>query len=165
MAQHVALQHAGHVRKLVLAGTTAGMLMVPGKSEVLSKMINPRRQVDPAYMEHHFRTLYGGLIGGKDEHIPRPKPPSLRGYLYQLLGMLGWKSVPALPFIKTETLLMMGQEDAIVPPLDGDMLKVLIPGSRLEMFEEGGHLFMLTHKDRTAALLREFLSEPQAEAA
>ena len=43
MAQHVALQHAGHVRKLVLAGTTAGMLMLPGKSEALSKMINPRR--------------------------------------------------------------------------------------------------------------------------
>jgi len=79
--------------------------------------------------------------------------------------MLGWTSVPALPFIKTETLLMMGQQDAIVPPLNGDMLKVLIPGSRLEMFEEGGHLFMLTHKDRTAALLREFLSEPHTEAA
>jgi poly(3-hydroxyalkanoate) depolymerase len=165
MAQHFALQHPGHVRKLVLAATTAGMLMVPGKIGTLSKMIDPRRYVDPAFMDQHFRTLYGGLTGGKDEHISRLKPPSPRGYLYQLLCMIGWTSVPALPFMKTETLIMMGEEDAIVPPINGQILKVLIPGSRLEMFEEGGHLFMLTHKDRTVALLREFLSEPQAEAA
>lgn len=165
MAQHFALQHSGNVRKLVLAATTAGMLMVPGKIGALSKMIDPRRYVDPAFMEQHFRTLYGGLTGGKDEHISRLKPPSPRGYLYQLLCMLGWTSVPALPFMKTETLIMMGEEDVIVPPINGQILKALIPGSRLEMFEEGGHLFMLTHKDRTVALLREFLTEPQAEAA
>lgn len=165
MAQHFALQHAGQVRKLVLAATTAGMLMVPGKLGALSKMADPRRYVDPAFMEKHFRTLYGGLTGGKDEHISRLKPPSPRGYLYQLLCMLGWTSVPALPFMKAETLIMMGEEDAIVPLINGKILNTLIPGSRLETFPEGGHLFMLTHKDRTVALLREFLTETQAEAA
>lgn len=165
MAQHFALQHAGQVRKLVLAATTAGMLMVPGKLAALSKMADPRRYVDPAFMETHFRTLYGGLTGGKNEHISRLKPPSPRGYLYQLLCMIGWTSAPVLPFIKAETLIMMGEEDAIVPLVNGKILKALIPGSRLETFEQGGHLFLLTHKDRTVALLREFLSEAQVEAA
>ena len=165
MAQHFALQHAGQVRKLVLAATTAGMLMVPGKLSALSKMADPRRYVDPAFMEQHFRTLYGGLTGGKDEHISRLKPPSPRGYLYQLLCMIGWTSVPVLPFLKAETLIMMGEEDAIVPLINGKILKTLIPGSRLETFPDGGHLFMLTHKDRTVSLLREFLTETQAAAA
>ncbi|WP_298192418.1 alpha/beta fold hydrolase [Novosphingobium sp.] len=164
MAQHFALQHAGQVRKLVLAATTAGMLMVPGKLGALSKMADPRRYVDPAFMEQHFRTLYGGLTGGKDEHIARLKPPSPRGYLYQLLCMIGWTSVPVLPFLKAETLIMMGEEDAIVPLINGKILNTLIPGSRLETFPDGGHLFMLTHKDRTVSLLREFLTETRAAA-
>jgi poly(3-hydroxyalkanoate) depolymerase len=165
MAQHFAFQHGGHVRKLVLAATTAGMLMVPGKPAALSKMANPRRYVDPAFMEQHFRTLYGGLTGGKDDHIGRLTPPSPRGYLYQLLAMIGWTSLPALPFLKTETLIMMGEDDAIVPLVNGKILNALIPNSRLETFEEGGHLFMLTHQEQTLSLLREFLTEPVAEAA
>ncbi len=165
MAQHFAFQHSGRVRKLVLAATTAGMLMVPGKLGALSKMINPRRYVDASYMEKHFRTLYGGLIDGKAEHISRLKPPTPRGYLYQILCMIGWTSVPVLPFMKAETLIMMGEEDAIVPLINGKILNTLIPGSRLETFAEGGHLFILTHSDRTVALLREFLAENEAIAA
>lgn len=165
MAQHFALQHGKHVRKLVLAATTTGMLMVPGKPAALSKMANPRRYVDPAFMEKHFLTLYGGLTGGKDDHIGRLTPPSPRGYLYQLLCMIGWTSLPALPFLKTETLIMMGEDDSIVPLVNGKILKALIPNSRLETFEQGGHLFMLTHQERTLSLLREFLAEPLAEAA
>ncbi len=165
MAQHFALQHGGRVRKLVLAATTAGMLMVPGKPAALSKMADPRRYVDPAFMEKHFLTLYGGLTGGKADHIGRLTPPSPRGYLYQLLCMIGWTSLPALPFLKTETLIMMGEDDSIVPLINGKILKAMIPNSRLETFEEGGHLFMLTHQEQTLRLLREFLSEPLAVAA
>lgn len=165
MAQHFALQHGASVRKLALAATTAGMLMVPGKPAALSKMANPRRYVDAEFMAKHFRTLYGGLTGGQDEHIGRLKPPSPRGYLYQLLCMIGWTSVPALPFLRTETLIMMGEEDSIVPLVNGRILRALIPNSRLETFAQGGHLFMLTHKERTLELLREFLTEPLAEAA
>lgn len=165
MAQHFALQHGGQVRKLVLAATTAGMLMVPGKPAALSKMANPRRYVDAEFMAKHFRTLYGGMTGGQDEHIGRLKPPSPRGYLYQLLCMIGWTSVPALPFLRTETLIMMGEEDSIVPLVNGRILNALIPNSRLETFAQGGHLFMLTHKERTLELLRDFLAEPLVEAA
>lgn len=166
MAQHFTLQHGGSVRRLILAATTAGMLMVPGKPDALSKMADPRRYVDAAFMEKHFRTLYGGLTGGKDEHIGRLTPPTPRGYLYQLLCMLGWTSLPALPFMKTPTLIMMGEEDRIVPLINGRILDKAIPDSRLETFPGGGHLFMLTHRERTLELIREFLgAEESAKAA
>ncbi|HNN57035.1 MAG TPA: poly(3-hydroxyalkanoate) depolymerase, partial [Novosphingobium sp.] len=153
-------QHGDCVRKLVLAATTAGMFMVPGNPPALSKMANPRRYIDAAFMEKHFRTLYGGLTGDKEEHISRLTPPTPRGYFYQLLAMLGWTSAPALPFLKKEVLIMMGEDDQIVPLTNGKILETLIPNSRLEIFEQGGHLFMLTHREQTISSLRGFLDAP-----
>ncbi|MCV0381939.1 MAG: alpha/beta hydrolase [Erythrobacter sp.] len=170
MAQHFALQHSGRTRRLVLAATTAGMLMIPGKPAALSKMVNPRRYIDPAFMNEHFMTLYGGMTrrpGSKSDHIGRLKPPTPRGYFYQLIAMLGWTSLPALPFMNKEVLIMMGGADQIVPVINGRILNAAIRNSRLEIFEDGGHLFLLTHADESVAMLREFLdaSETQAELA
>ncbi|WP_374418244.1 alpha/beta fold hydrolase [Novosphingobium arvoryzae] len=160
MAQHFALQHGDFVRRLVLIATSAGMLMVPGNPAALTKMANPRRYIDNDYMAKNFKTLYGGMVGEKSEHIARLTPPSPRGYMYQLLAMLGWTSAPGLPFLKKDTLIMMGDADQIVPLANGHILKTLIPNSRLEVFEGGGHLFMLSHQDQTIATIREFLGAP-----
>lgn len=167
MAQHFALQHPKRTRRLVLAATTPGMLMVPGDMAAISKMGDPRRYVDAKFMNEHFATLYGGLTknpGAKAQHIGRLKPPSPRGYVYQLLAMLGWTSLPALPFLTKETLVMMGEDDAIVPVINGRILASLIPNARLEVFAGGGHLFLLTHADESVAMLREFLDAPETQA-
>ena len=167
LAQHFALQHPKRTRRLVLVATTAGMLMVPGNPGALTKMANPRRYIDPDFMNEHFMALYGGMTkrpGSKADHIGRLKPPSPRGYLYQLLAMVGWTSLPALPFLKKETLIMMGDEDQIVPLVNGKILNAAIRNSRLEVFEGGGHLFLLTHADESVVALRDFLDAPDTEA-
>ena len=169
MAQHFALQHPGVTRRLVLIATTAGMLMVPGNPASFTKMAEPRRYIDPDFMNEHFATLYGGVDADgaahqKDSHIGRLKPPSPRGYIYQLMAMLGWTSAPALPFMSKDTLIMMGDDDQIVVPINGKFLNMLIPNSRLHMVEGGGHLFLLTHSDESIAVLREFLDAAEGEA-
>lgn len=171
MAQHFAIQHPGRTRRLILAATSAGMLMVPGNPSSLSKMADPRRYIDAAFMEEHFQTLYGGALGkavNKMEHIHRLKPPSPRGYFYQLLAMLGWTSAPALPFMRKKTLIMMGDEDHIVPLANGWFLDRLIPDSEMMVLRGGGHLFLLSHSDDCVAAINRFLDEPdtiQAKAA
>jgi len=162
MAQHFALQHPALTRRLTLIATTPGMLMVPGNPAAFTKMADPRRYVDPDFMAKHFKTLYGGMTetGGRDHkasHISRLKPPSPRGYMYQLMCMMGWTSLPALPFLKKETLIMMGEDDQIVPVVNGKILKAMIPHSRLEIFKGGGHLFLLTHADESVTVIRDFL--------
>ena len=169
MAQHFALQHPKRTRRLVLAATTAGMLMVPGNPAALTKMADPRRYIDAEFMNEHFATLYGGVdpdgeAHQKDSHIGRLKPPSPRGYMYQLLAMIGWTSLPALPFLNKEVLIMMGDDDQIVPLINGRILASAIRNSRLEVMKGGGHLFLLTHADESVAKLRDFLDAPQSEA-
>src|SRR5206468_1118534 len=51
LAQQFALQQGKRCRRLVLAATSPGHLMVPGKLTVLLKMATPRRYKDPDYMK------------------------------------------------------------------------------------------------------------------
>jgi poly(3-hydroxyalkanoate) depolymerase len=157
MAQQFAIQNSARSNKLILVATSAGMLMVPGNPAALIKMADPRRYIDPDYMAKHFKTLYGGMVGNKAEHIDRLKPPSKTGYFYQLMAMMGWTSAPFLPFMKTETLIMMGGDDQIVPVANGKFLVFLIPNSELMVIEDGGHLFLLSHVEESIAAIRGFL--------
>jgi poly(3-hydroxyalkanoate) depolymerase len=157
MAQQFALQNGARTNKLILAATSAGMLMVPGNPAALVKMADPRRYIDPDFMAKHFKTLYGGMVGNKSEHIGRITPPSKTGYFYQLMAMMGWTSAPFLPFMKTETLIMMGDDDQIVPLANGKFLNFLIPNSELFVVENGGHLFLLSHVEQSISAIRAFL--------
>ncbi len=157
MAQQFALQNGARVNKLILAATSAGMLMVPGNPAALMKMADPRRYIDPDFMNKHFKTLYGGAEDGKGGHISRITPPSKTGYFYQLMAMMGWTSAPFLPFLKTQTLVMMGDDDQIVPLANGKFLNFLIPNCELCVIKGGGHLFMLSHTDETIGAIRGFL--------
>ena len=164
MAQQFALQNPARINKLILCATSAGMLMVPGNPAALVKMADPRRYIDPDFMAKHFKTLYGGMVGNKSEHISRITPPSKTGYFYQLMAMMGWTSAPFLPFLKTETLVMMGDDDQIVPLANGKFLNFLIPNSELFVVKNGGHLFLLSHVEESITAIRAFLDRDAGKA-
>ena len=163
LAQQFAFQCPKRTGRLVLAATSAGVIMVPGDIKALSKMADPKRYVDPEFMRKNFEALYGGETTGADGHIGRISPPSRSGYLYQLMAMSGWTSVPFLPFVKTPTLVMMGDADKIVPLVNGKFLCALLPNARLEVIKDGGHLFLVSQADISAPLIREFLDEERVK--
>lgn len=163
MAQQFALQKSARVNKLILIATSAGMIMMPGNPKALIKMADPRRYIDPEFMNKHFLTLYGGKDSGKGDHISRVTPPSKMGYFYQLGAMMGWTSAPFLPFMKVPTLIMMGDDDQIVPVANGQFLNFLIPNSELYVVENGGHLFMLSHADESINKIKSFLDTDMTE--
>lgn len=158
LAQQFAFQHPRRVGKVILAATAAGALMVPGDPRVLSKMANPRRYIDPAYMRENFAALYSDEDGAAG-HVSRLSPPSRRGYLYQLGAMVGWTSAFFLPFLKQKTLILMGADDRIVPAVNGKIMAGLIPNARLEIVS-GGHLFLVSRPDAAMRLIDDFLAEP-----
>jgi len=163
MAQQFAFQCPSRVGKVILAATSAGMLMVPGNLASLAKMANPRRYIDPSFMLKNFQSLYGGEGDGAVGHVGRISAPSKRGYLYQLGAMLGWTSAWFLPFLKQKVLILMGDADKIVPVVNGRILASLIPDARLEIIPQGGHLFLVSRAKEVAPLIAEFLAEPDQD--
>jgi poly(3-hydroxyalkanoate) depolymerase len=167
LAQQFALQHPWRCRRLALVATAQGMPMVPGRLAVLRHFITPRRHNDP---EHRLRIageIYGGhartdasLIQSLHEYI---KPANRYAYLLQQLALAGWTSLPWLPLLRQPTLIMAGSDDPIIPLINGKLMNMLIPRSRLHVFDDG-HLFMLSQPEATARVLGEFLGATGPEA-
>jgi len=162
-AQQFAYTCRERCRRLVLAATTAGAVMVPGRLSALSRMLNARRYSEPGYMREIAAELYGGVLRREPERIEAyaeyMKPPLRLGYLYQQLAITGWTSLRWLPALRQPTLVLTGKDDPLVPPLNGRILSSLIPGARLEVIDDG-HLFLLTSAGLVAPMVKQFLRAP-----
>jgi poly(3-hydroxyalkanoate) depolymerase len=162
VAQQFAHQHGDTCRKLVLAATSPGAIMVPGKPSVVWKLATPRRYVDRKYMHTTAPEIYGGAFRNDPELISTHEQAMLGatnlGYLYQLLAMTGWTSLPWLWSLRQPTLVLMGRDDPLVPPINGRILARLIPDARLQMIDDG-HLFMVTRPVEAAMAIEAFLNE------
>jgi poly(3-hydroxyalkanoate) depolymerase len=163
VAQQFAHQHGDTCRKLVLAATSPGAIMVPGRLSVVWKLATPRRYVDPQYMRNIAAEIYGGAFRRDPEliatHAQAMFGATKLGYVYQLLAMSGWTSLPWLSSLRQPTLVLMGRDDPLVPPINGRILARLIPNARLQMIDDG-HLFMVTRPAEVAATIEAFLSDP-----
>ncbi len=161
IAQQFAHQYPRLCRRLVLAATSPGAIMVPGRPQALLRMATPRRYWDKAHMARIAPEIYGGAFRKDPSMIGRHVeamfgPPGL-GYFYQLLAMAGWTSLPWLRSLRQPTLILMGRDDPLVPVANGRLLARLIPNARLEVIDDG-HLFVVTRPVETARRIERFLA-------
>jgi pimeloyl-ACP methyl ester carboxylesterase len=63
----------------------------------------------------------------------------------------------ALRIVSVPTLLIWGAEDSRSPVSCGEHMRELIPGSRLVIIEEAGHVSNFEQRDRFNAVVREFI--------
>jgi len=168
LAQQFAHSHRERCRRLVLAATSAGALMVPGSLFTLSKMFNPRRYSDSEYLRRVAPALYGGEIRRDpsllDDYVRHVKQPPLLGYLHQQLALTGWTSLFWLPALRQPTLVVAGNDDPLVPLINAQVLARLIPGARLHVVDDG-HLFLVTGPQRVTPVIRGFLSAQSQKSA
>ncbi len=161
LAQQFARQYPQRCRRLVLAATSAGAFMIPGRPKALSKMLTPQRYLSPVYMLKAAGDIYGGEArrhpGLITEHSSRIIAPRFMGYIYQLLAGAGWTSIHWLHKLKQPTLVMAGSEDPLVPPANARIISLLIPNNRLVVVPGGGHLFMLHSLSKVVPVIRDFL--------
>ncbi len=163
LAQQFAACQRSLCRRLVLAATGTGSLMVPGRPNVLAKMLTPRRHHDPDYARSIAGEIYGGTMRTNPElasevlHAYTRKGPK-RGYYYQLLAGAGWSSLPGLPLIRQPTLIIAGDDDPIIPVVNARIMHRGIPDSRLHIYQ-GGHLALLTEARDLAPVIDAFLAE------
>ena len=161
LAQQFAYQYPERCRRLILVSTGTGALMVPGNPSALVKIATPRRYKDPARMAQIAGEIYGGKLRKQPElartFAETAHAGSRLGYLYQLLGPVGWTSVPWLHRIRQPTLILHGDEDPLVPPVNAKIMHRLIPHSKLYIFHDG-HLGLGTSAQELAQVIDQFLS-------
>jgi poly(3-hydroxyalkanoate) depolymerase len=165
LAQQFAHQFPKRCRRLVLASTSAGAIMVPGKLSVLSKLLVPRRYTDPDYLQKVGGQIYGGIYRRNPEllkdHSRHIRSPRGRGYLYQLLAAWGWTSLPWLGSLRQPTLVMHGNDDPIVPLINAKFLAATIPNAKLHVVDDG-HLFLVARAQEVGPIIEKFLSQDSA---
>ena len=164
IAQQFAHQAPRRVRRLILAATGPGLGGVPGSPRALLALATPRRYYQPDY----YRRIAGRVYGGTARHDPdallHGSParfigrPTVSGYLGQLYAITGWTSMPWLRTLRQPTLVLAGDDDPIVPLVNGRILAWCIPDARLHVVRKGGHLFLLEHPAAIAALVAGFLT-------
>lgn len=161
LAQHFAVQHRRRVRRLVLAATGTGALMVPANPRVLSRMLTPRRHRDPEYARSIAGEIYGGTMRADPDRAARvlhsaSRLGPRRGYYYQLAATTGWSSLPFLRLIRQPTLVVAGDDDPIVPVVNARIMARLIPDARLHVYD-GGHIALITEAAELAPVVEDFL--------
>ncbi len=161
LAQHFAVQHRGRCRRLVLAATATGSLMVPANPRVLARMLTPRRHRDPGYARSIAGDIYGGTMRTDPDRAARALHANTRlgprrGYYYQLAASTGWSSLPFLKLIRQRTLLLMGDDDPIIPLVNARIMARLLPDARLHVYR-GGHIALVTEADQLAPVVEGFL--------
>jgi poly(3-hydroxyalkanoate) depolymerase len=161
LAQQFAFQYPAFCRRAVLVATATGAWMVPARPKVLARMLTPRRHRDPDYA----LSIAGDLYGGSARHSPEATVDALhssmratpiRGYLYQLAAIGSWTSLPWLSLIRQPTLILAGDDDPLIPPVNGAIMARLLPRGELHRYA-GGHLALLTEPDRLAPVIDDFL--------
>ncbi|KGB57829.1 alpha/beta fold hydrolase [Sphingopyxis sp. SE2] len=136
LAQQVAIQFPGRMRRLVLMATTP-TVGAPGIGW-------------GALLDDDM--LASGL------KLPTATP---LGLAYQSMAMAGWTSAAMLPHLKgTPVLVLMGERDGVVPACHGQAIAELIDGAELEVVP-GSHLFPFTHAATISVRISAFLDQPE----
>ena len=76
-----------------------------------------------------------------------------------MFAIQGWTNLPWLPFVRTLTLVLAGDDDPIIPLINGRILASLIPDAQLVVIPGGGHLFLIQQPAEAAAHVLKFLQE------
>jgi 3-oxoadipate enol-lactonase len=161
VAQELALAHAERVRTLTLGCTYCG-----GPGSLLSSEEIQRRMADAIASgdrERAIRTSWEANVSpgfaAREAEWERFRELSLRRRVALQVIIEQTRAVAAhdthsrLGEIALPTLVVHGTVDQTLPVANGEMIAELIPGARLELLEDVGHLFFWERPARSAELL------------
>jgi pimeloyl-ACP methyl ester carboxylesterase len=170
IAQYLARRAPTRVRRLVLAATTPGWGGVPGSLWTLSQMATPLRYYWRPYYEAVIGQLMGGRARNDAEFVHRHgatrqlRPPTALGYAWQLLALAaGPGSLAWLGEVTTETLVLAGDDDPVMPLPNALLLARYIPTARLFVARGEGHLLLMDDRSSVLPIIQSFLTTPSVE--
>jgi 3-oxoadipate enol-lactonase len=168
IAQELALARPDLVSTLTLGCTYCGgegsSVMSP---ELARRLADARKSGDRerAILEAWEANVSSGVAEDPDAFAPYreicfQRAVAVPVILAQLDAINGHDTNGRLSELTMPTLVIHGTADQILPVENGRLVASQIPGSRLEIFEEVGHLFFWERPDHSAELVREHAAVP-----
>jgi pimeloyl-ACP methyl ester carboxylesterase len=166
IAQEFALQYTERVDALILGCTASGgPHAVQAEPEVLQALF--RRGLSP----DEFAELINPFI--YDSSTPRERieedmvlrkkwQPTEAGYLGQLHGIMAWEAYSRLPQIAAPTLVIHGETDRLIPPANASLIAKRIPGAKLAMIPNAGHVLSTDQPAAVHRVILDFLHSVSA---
>ena len=164
VAQELALAAPQRVRTLVLGATSCGGTQSRATApEVVQRLTTVALSRDRELM---LRTGFELVVSPRHASEPahfaefaaaaKQFPASLPILLAQKGAADAHDAYSRLRGLRVPTLVIHGTADELLASINGDLVASLIPGARLELLEDVGHLFFWEQPQRSAALVRQF---------
>ena len=162
VAQELALAHPARIRTLALGCTyCGGEGSALAGEDVLRKLAEAMSSGDRARaIRAAWEVNVSPAFAADDDAYARFLEIGLRRavpvavIMAQMQAIAGHDSSARLPSIELPTLVLHGTLDQMLPVQNGHLIAGLIPDSRLEIFEDVGHLFFWERPERSAELVR-----------
>ena len=165
VAQEFAVRFPDMTDKLVLASTSfGGPNHVPPSMQVLSAFattdgLNSHERIRQ-YLTMAFSPEYVSIHAGVVDEFCRLREENIVPedvYMAQLRAAMTFDGQPDLSSIRSETLVITGDNDTIVPMENSLNLAAAIPNVRLEIIPEGSHMVFVEQAAEFNAIVGRFL--------
>ena len=158
VAQQVAMQVPHRVDGLVLVGAPRSLQGRPAFADEVDRLTDP---VDPTWVEESL-TWFPRYRDVPDWYIKDRIRDGLRVPAHVWMASLSGLTAAVPPSesgtITAPTLIVWGGRDELLPLQDGYRLAAAIPGSRLIVYEDTGHLVLWEQPERVATDLADFVA-------
>jgi poly(3-hydroxyoctanoate) depolymerase len=166
LAQEFTFRHPDRVRRIILAATTAGPVLLMRPDLYLS-FFDMRDRSSKSYLNKVAPKLHGGKVR-QDPHVLERMgmlkflmKKNSAAYYVQMAAAAGWSSLRYLFRMDNEALILAGDDDPIVRAYNAQILSMGLCKSELKILRNEGHFFIVTAAEETASLVREFLERPE----
>jgi len=162
IAQELALAHPDKLRSLTIGcsycGGEGSQLMAPADFQGLVEAMGSG-DAQRAFRAMYELNLSPGFRAEESRYADftamaaaLPSPRETIGL--QVQAIVSHNTNARLPEISVPTLVLHGTVDRVLGYPNGQLIASLIPGARLETFEDVGHMFWWEQPERSADLVR-----------
>lgn len=167
VAQEFALKYPEKLKKLILACTSFGgthhvapdleVLAAFAPTQNLNSSERVRKFMLPAFTKefavNHAEEIEKVCALRESNYVPEII------YSQQLASATTFDAGNRLAELETETLILTGDCDLVVPPQNSKNLAEIIPNARLKIVEGGSHMFFIENADEFNQAVKDFLKK------
>ena len=167
VATQLALRHPSRVRCLILAATSPGyghLVQEPDAAAQAALLGKGARTAEEAYRvactvlySQRFQREHADVIEAQVRDRAR-HPVAARAFRAQWEASRAHDAWDELPELHIPTLVLHGEEDAVMPAVNARAMAARIPGAEYVELAGAGHLFFHEEPARTAELVLAFIA-------